>query len=80
MRTTVDIPDELLRAARERAARHGDTLSGVVQRALRAHLEADERSGEQHFELIVAGSAKGRAPSADEVHRLLDAEDWKPPR
>ena len=36
MRTTVDIPETLLREAKERAARRGSTLGQVVEEALRA--------------------------------------------
>jgi metal-responsive CopG/Arc/MetJ family transcriptional regulator len=80
MRTTVDIPEDLLRAARERAARRGETLSEVVQLALKSHLEQAEQAGEERFELIVAGTPGGRYPASDEVHRLLDADEWKPPQ
>ena len=39
MRTTVDIPEELLREAKERAARNGRTLGQVVEDALRASFQ-----------------------------------------
>lgn len=39
MRTTVDIPEELLREAKERAARGGRTLGQVVEDALRASFQ-----------------------------------------
>jgi len=39
MRTTVDVPDELLREAKERAARSGRTLGQVVEDALRASFQ-----------------------------------------
>jgi len=38
MRTTLDIDDGLLQAARERAARNGTTLTAVVEHALAAML------------------------------------------
>ncbi len=38
MRTTVDLNDELLRAAKHRAARENLTLRQVFETALRAHL------------------------------------------
>lgn len=38
MRTTVNLDDELLRRAKERAARQGRTLSEVVSDALRVSL------------------------------------------
>ena len=39
MRTTVDVPDELLREAKERAARSGRTLGQVVEDALRVSFQ-----------------------------------------
>ena len=39
MRTTVDIPEELLREAKERAARNGRTLGQVVEDALRSSFQ-----------------------------------------
>lgn len=38
MRTTVDIPDEVFRAAKRRAADEGKTLREVIETALRLHL------------------------------------------
>lgn len=38
MRTTIDLNDELLRAAKRRAADEGTTLKAVIERALRAAL------------------------------------------
>jgi hypothetical protein len=43
MRTTLDIEDAVLRAARKRAAEEGKTLTRVVEEALREHLGADRR-------------------------------------
>lgn len=80
MRTTVDIPEELLRVAKEQATRRGESLSGLVQRALRAHLDASRHTEDAPFELLVAGHPGGRVPSPAEVHRLLDEEDWGRPR
>lgn len=79
MRTTVDIPDDVLRAAKERAARRGESLSRMVERALRSHLDQSAESGEEPFELVAAGVPGGHFPSPSEVHRLLDADEWKKP-
>lgn len=43
MRTTMDINDELMRLAKQRAATEGTSLKSVVERALRAHLSAPKR-------------------------------------
>ena len=45
MRTTLDLPDELFRALKTRAAMQGTTLKEVVQRLVRAGLAASERDG-----------------------------------
>ncbi len=39
MRTTIDLNDELLRAAKRRAADEGVPLRRIVEHALRRHLE-----------------------------------------
>ena len=46
MRTTMDINDELMRRAKERAAAEGTSLKSVVERALRVHLARGGRSTE----------------------------------
>ena len=44
MRTTIELNDELLRAAKREAAKEQTTLRAVVERALRAHLARPTRS------------------------------------
>lgn len=79
MRTTVDVPEDLLRAAKEEALRRGETLSRVVEAALQAHLAARSTEQRRPFRLIVAGRAGGRAPSPAELHRLLEEEERSGP-
>ena len=43
LRSTVDINDELMRLAKQRAANEGGSLKSVVEQALRAHLSAPAR-------------------------------------
>jgi hypothetical protein len=43
MKTTVDIPDQLLRGAKEHAARRGTTLKVVIEEALRDALGRGDR-------------------------------------
>lgn len=50
MRTTLDINDELMRLAKERAARQGSTLRSVVEAALRSHLTTPESRPEYRLE------------------------------
>lgn len=42
MRTTLIIPDEIMRELKRRAARRGETLSAVVAECLKRGLEAPE--------------------------------------
>lgn len=45
VRTRLDVNDELMRLAKQRAAEEGESLESVLERALRAHLAAPaERS------------------------------------
>lgn len=54
MKTTLIIPDHLMRALKRRAAQRGETLSAVVAEALRKGLE----------------TARPRNPSPLPVHRM----------
>ena len=51
MRTTVDIPENLLRRARARAALEGTKMKDVVNEALRIHLGPDDREAESGRQL-----------------------------
>lgn len=43
MRTTIDLNDELLRSAKQRAVRERVTLREIIERALRVHLGGARR-------------------------------------
>ena len=45
MRTTIELDDELFRRATRKAAEAGTTLSVLVERALRAHLDLRSEIG-----------------------------------
>lgn len=45
MRTTLDLDDELLREAKARAAREGESLTRFIDRALRVYLRPTRRPG-----------------------------------
>jgi len=53
MKTAMDLPEELVRAAEQRASASGRTLDEVITNALAAHLERSER-----VELPVFGGGK----------------------
>lgn len=75
MRTTVDLPEELLNQAKEHALRGRLSLSQLVQRAVRHELERAEELEQRPFELVVAGQPGGSAPSPREVHELLSQDE-----
>ncbi|HUL74718.1 MAG TPA: type II toxin-antitoxin system VapB family antitoxin [Vicinamibacterales bacterium] len=45
MRTTLDVDDRLLREAKKRAAERGESLTRVVEDALRVYLHPPRRTG-----------------------------------
>ena len=75
MRTTVDLDEALISAAKALAREGGLTLSAVVEEALRAFLDAARSRRAEPFELIEAGDPSGRCPSPAEMATLLDEED-----
>ena len=44
VRTTINLPDSLVRAAKERAAAEGRTLTSLIAEGLRSVLQADARA------------------------------------
>lgn len=76
MRTTVDFPADLLREAKERAAREGRTLSEVVGDAVRSSFSRTSTTGRQPVELPTFG-AGGVQPGVDldDSAALLDLMD-----
>jgi hypothetical protein len=65
MRTTVSIPDDLLREVKQRAASTGQTLSSVVEEALRAALAAHRAQSERVTLPTDPGDGRGIAPGVD---------------
>jgi hypothetical protein len=76
VRTTIDLPPALLRAAKRLAVERQTTLSAVVSEALGAYVGATRRGApDKPFELIVRGQAGGRFPTAAEIAAASDEED-----
>ena len=63
VRTTVNLDDELLRRAKERAARQGRTLSEVVSDALRVSLV--EQAGPRREVTLPTFGGSGLKPGVD---------------
>ncbi|HEX4518602.1 MAG TPA: CopG family transcriptional regulator [Gaiellaceae bacterium] len=64
MRTTIDLPKDLLAEAKARAAREGRTLSDVVGDAVRATFNRTEQPGSRRVELPFFGR-DGLRPGVD---------------
>jgi hypothetical protein len=77
MRTTVDLPDELLRQARQRAAREGTTLTALLADGLRLRLARTPGVRRQRRRLPVSRVGGGLQPWIDPASNasLLDAAD-----
>ncbi len=66
MRTTVDIDDDLLRRAKEQAARSGRTLTSVLEDGLRLALAAGRKpSRKGRVRLPVSTQKPGLCPGVD---------------
>jgi hypothetical protein len=81
VRTTIDLDEATLYAARELALARRTTLSAIVREALVASLQASKPGGEpEPFELVRFGTAGGRAPSPAEMAEQQEAEDGEAAR
>ena len=78
MRTTLDIEDGLLRRARRKAAHEGQTLTAVIEEALRALLPRPARRG-RPFRLRWVTRRGTRPPELDVADRaaLYDRLDGR---
>lgn len=79
MRTTIDMPDTLMRAAKSRASERGESLKDLVTRAV-AHelgLPATSRakSGRVTFPLIGRDTPPTVVVTNDDIEAAFDAED-----
>lgn len=78
MRTTVDLPPELLRAAKAEAAARGETLKDFLQRAVTHELgNVAAVSRRAHVQLPLVGSARPGASDItnSEIEAIFAAED-----
>jgi predicted DNA-binding protein len=76
VRTTVRIDDELYRRVKERAAREGRTVAGVLEDAVRVGMSAADDIEPAHFVVPTFGSG-GLVPGVDlssnsSLRELLD--------
>ncbi|MFL6290396.1 MAG: hypothetical protein ACJ759_05830 [Thermoanaerobaculia bacterium] len=82
MRTTIDLPEELFRQAKAKAALDGlklkDLIASYVEQGLRGTPSQAAPSRRKRSELPVARAATGRALPAvrnAEIQRILDEEE-----
>jgi hypothetical protein len=65
MRTTLNLDDDLMRAAKDKAHTEGTTLTSVIEQALRASLfDRQEPTERQRYEVPVTGGL-GLRPGVD---------------
>jgi hypothetical protein len=77
MRTTIDLPDELLRQARRRAAEEGTTLTALLTEGLRLRLDEGSSAHRRRRKLPVSNVGGGLQPWIDPSSNasILDAAD-----
>jgi hypothetical protein len=77
MRTTVDLPAELLREARQRAAEEGTTLTALLSEGLRLRLGGGHTRRRRRRALPVSKVGGGLQPGIDPASNasLFDAAD-----
>ena len=79
MRTTVELPPDLMRAAKARSAESGESLKALLTRAVAAELESHvvRRSQKARVTLPLFGDSPGprvRLSNADLERALADAD------
>jgi plasmid stability protein len=79
MRTTIDMPDTLMRAAKARAAEHGESLKDLVNRALAHELGLQSvlkrKTGRVALPLIARDATPAILVTNDDIANALDAKD-----
>lgn len=87
MKTTLELPDPLLRKAKAMAAERGESLKDFVTEALVAHMA--RKSGRQRDEAApawmkyygglshISGEVERMQREIDETFGVIDEEEWK---
>jgi hypothetical protein len=79
MRTTIDMPPVLMRAAKARAAEHGESLKDLVNRAVAHELGVSAtpkgKAGRVTLPLIARDAAPTVLVTNEDIADALDAED-----
>ena len=83
MKTTIELPDELLREAKATAARQGTSLKDLLTAALRSHLARPGRGvrGKEAWRSVVGRAAPVAVAAVDQVIadelESVDLETWR---
>jgi hypothetical protein len=79
MRTTIDMPDALMRAAKARAADRGESLKDLVNRALEHELGfpsvPKRKAGRVTFPLVARDAVPAVLVTNDDIASALESED-----
>jgi hypothetical protein len=78
VRTTVDLPDELMRAAKARAAERGESLRELFTRAVAGELGTPPRgrpTGRVTLPLVGRGATPSREVTNLDIEAALAADD-----
>lgn len=79
MRTTIDLPDALMRAAKVRAAEHGESLKDLVNRAVAHELglpsAPKRKTGRVRLPLIARDATPAVLVTNDDIADAFEAED-----
>ena len=83
MKTTIELPDELLRDAKAAAAREGRSLKDLLAQALRDRLDrsAEAQPGAEDWRAVFGGAKASQVKAVDQVVgrdlERVDLESWR---
>jgi len=75
MRTTIRLPEELLRRARKKAAEKGQTLTSLIEEGLKVVLADAGRAPMRSHSRLPISKATGGTPPGIDLNRAADLED-----
>jgi hypothetical protein len=74
MRTTIRLPEDLLRKAKKQAAEKGTTLTSLIEEGLKTVLAGPRHAADVRLRLPVSKASGGTLPGVD-LNRSSDLED-----
>ena len=67
MRTTIRLPEDLLRRAKRKAAANGSTLTALIEQGLRSVVDEREKPAKRRVRVRVSRAAGGLNPALEEI-------------